>query len=124
MAEQNPDAPIYTENEQAVTLILKNDIEKRNVKVREDGTDQTTQDPTQATRNPSTRERILSVIRANPNVTQTQISREIGFPVNSVKYYIRKMRDEKDHHKRMYKSKKENGSFSESIVRYFNAKSE
>ena len=102
MAEQNLDAPIYTENEQAVTLILKNNIEKRNVKDKEDGTDQTTQDPTQATQdptqaihNPSTRERILSVIRANPNVTQTQISLEIGFPVNSVKYYIRKMRDEK-----------------------------
>lgn len=95
MAEQNLDAPIYTENEQAVTLILKNNIEKRSVKDKEGGTDQTTQDPTRATQNPSTRERILSVIRANPNVTQTQISREIGFPVNSVKYYIRKMRDEK-----------------------------
>lgn len=31
MAEQNLEAPIYTENEQSVTLVLKNNIAKRNV---------------------------------------------------------------------------------------------
>ena len=32
MKEQNLDSPIYTESDHPVTLILKNNIEKRNVK--------------------------------------------------------------------------------------------
>ncbi len=39
MKEQNLDAPVYSENEQAVILVLKNNIEQRNVKQKITATD-------------------------------------------------------------------------------------
>ena len=39
-------------------------------------------------------ELILSVIRENPSVTQAQIANKIGFPEDTVKYHVKKMRRE------------------------------
>ena len=113
MKEQNLDTPIYIENEQSVTLILKNNIEQRNVKSKKeeidretdqttDQTDQTT-DQTNRTTDQTTdqtekefiRERMLSVIRNNPRITQVQLADELNVPVSTVKYYIGKMSKEK-----------------------------
>ena len=91
MKEQNLDSPIYMENDQSVTLILKNKIDERNLKHKCNGTTQATQDTTQ---DASVEERILSVIKANEKVSQTQMANEIGISVDTVKYYIRKMRKE------------------------------
>ena len=101
MKEQNLDSPIYTENDHSVTLVLKNNIEERNVKHQNNdvtqgftqGLTQATQDFTQANNERSSEERILSVIKENPEVTQTKIAKETGIPIDSVKYYIRKMRE-------------------------------
>lgn len=95
MAEQNLEAPIYTENEQSVTLILKNNIEKRNIKHKGNDTTQATQGLTQVTQDALITERILSVMKANPKASQMQIAKEIGISVDSVKYYVRKMRYDK-----------------------------
>lgn len=101
MKEQNLDSPIYTENDHSVTLILKNNIEERNIKHQNNnvtqgltqGLTQATQDFTQANNDRSVEERILSVIKEKPEVTQSKIAKETGIPVDSVKYYIRKMRE-------------------------------
>ncbi len=147
MQEQNLDLPIYTENEQSVTLILKNKLEQRNV-VRIDQvgektnqalekvdqaaektpqaaektpqaaekTPQATEKTPQATKKTpqatkktpqatkktpraskktaTLEELILSVIRENPSVTQAQIANKIGFPKDTVKYHVKKMRRE------------------------------
>ena len=37
-------------------------------------------------------ERILSAIKANAKISQTQMVKEIGVSVDTVKYYVRKMR--------------------------------
>ena len=94
MKEQNLDSPIYTENDQSVTLILKNNIDERNLKHKSNDTTQVTQDTTQATQDATVEERILSAINANGKVSQTQMASEIGVSVYTVKYYIRKMRKE------------------------------
>ena len=103
MAEQDLEAPIYTENEQSVTLILKNNIAKRNVKHKGDNTTQTTQTTTRTiqttqtdaqTLNESTEEKILSLIQRNPRITQVQLARELSASINTVKYYIRKLSKE------------------------------
>lgn len=94
MKEQNLDSPIYTENDQSVTLILKNNIDERNLKHKSNDTTQATQDTTQATQDATVEERILSAIKSNAKVSQTQMANEIGVSVDTVKYYIRKMRKE------------------------------
>ncbi len=95
MREQNLEAPVYFENEQAVILILKNNIEQRNVKHTDDttqGTTQATQGTTQATQNKTIEECIIAIIQDNPRVSQTQLADAIGITVDSVKYYINKMK--------------------------------
>ena len=99
MKEQNLESPIYTETEQAVTLILKNNIEQRNIKRKEVETTQgatqgTTQGTTQAIQESSVEGRILALIKENPKISQSQMASKLGIPVNSVKYYINKMRHE------------------------------
>ena len=90
MKEQNLDAPMYFENDQAVTLVLKNNIEQRKIKGKD-----TTQATTQATTQElSVEERILHIIRTNPYVSQAQMAEKVGSPVSTIKYYIRKMREE------------------------------
>ena len=94
MKEQNLESPIYTETEQAVTLILKNSIEQRNIKRKEVETTQgatqgTTQATTQAIQESSVEGRILALIKENPKISQSQMACKLGIPVNSVKYYIR-----------------------------------
>ena len=101
MKEQNLDSPIYTENDHSVTLILKNNIGERNIKHQNNdvtqgftqGLTQATQDFTQANNDQSVEERILSVIKDNHEVTQSKIAKATGIQVDSVKYYIRKMRE-------------------------------
>ena len=101
MKEQNLEAPIYTENDHSVTLILKNNIEKRNVKQKSNditqgitqGITQVTQGITQTNKEQSVEEKILLVIKENPTSSQAKIAKEIGISVDSVKYYIRKMRE-------------------------------
>lgn len=75
MKEQNLESPIYTETEQAVTLILKNNIEQRNIKRKEvettqdatQGTTQATQ-ATQTNQESSVEERILELIKEDPKI--------------------------------------------------------
>ncbi len=95
MKEQNLDAPVYSENEQAVILVLKNNIEQRNAKHTDDTTQDTTQatqDTTQANQEQNVELRILTIIKDNPRVSQTQLADKIGITVDSVKYYINKMK--------------------------------
>ena len=91
------EAPIYTENDHSVTLILKNNIEKRNVKQKSNditqGITQVTQGITQTNKEQSVEEKILLVIKESPTSSQAKIAKEIGISVDSVKYYIRKMRE-------------------------------
>ena len=98
MKEQNLESPIYTETEQAVTLILKNNIEQRNIKRKEvettQGATQGTTQATQANQESSVEERILELIKENPKISQSQMASKLGIPVNRVKYYINKMRHE------------------------------
>lgn len=97
MKEQNLDSPIYTENDQSVTLILKNKIDERNLKAKaggevrtNQGTDQANQAADQANQN-SVENRILDIIRSNPKVTQVQIAGALNISKSTVKYYIGKM---------------------------------
>ena len=53
------------------------------------GVTQATQDVTQ---DKSIEERILAVIKANSTVSQKQMAEEVGMSLDSIKYYIRKMR--------------------------------
>ena len=53
-----------------------------------------TQDITRDTQDASMEERILSAIKANAKISQTQMAKEIGVSVDTVKYYVRKMRKE------------------------------
>ncbi len=57
-------------------------------------TTQVTQGTTQATKSESIEERILSAIRTNTRISQKQISEQIDIQVDSVKYYVRKMKKE------------------------------
>lgn len=101
MKEQNLESPIYTETEQAVTLILKNNIEQRNkmtakltLDQRLDQTDQGLDQADQGTDQvglETTENRILAVIKNNPQVTQVQIAEELNISKSQVKYYIGKL---------------------------------
>ena len=94
MEEQNLDSPIYIESDQSVTLILKNDIEKRNVNCRtslELKADQGTDQGTVRVAQENVEKRILDVIRNNSKVTQIQIANELNISTSTVKYYIGKM---------------------------------
>ena len=107
MKEQNLDTPIYIENEQSVTLILKNNIEQRNVKSTKDetnknvtqdttqGTTQATQGTTQAVTQVSVEEQLLRIIKGNSKITQKQMSDALNMTVDRVKYYIRKLEKKK-----------------------------
>ena len=82
-----------------VTLTLKNNIEQRNIKRKEvettQGTTQaTTQVTPQANQEASTEELILATIKDNPKTSQSQMESKLGIPVETVKYYIKKMRQE------------------------------
>ena len=119
MKEQNLESPIYTETEQAVTLILKNNIEQRNKMMAkltldqrldqadqgldqadqgldqaDQGLDQADQGLDQADQgtdqvaSETTENRILAVIKNNPQITQVQIAEELNISKSQVKYYI------------------------------------
>ena len=108
MKEQNLESPIYTETEQAVTLILKNNIEQRNKMMAkltldqrldqaDQGLDQADQGLDQADQgtdqvaSETTENRILAVIKNNPQITQVQIAEELNISKSQVKYYIGKL---------------------------------
>ena len=101
MKEQNLESPIYTETEQAVTLILKNNIEQRNkmtakltLDQRLDQADQGLDQADQGTDQvglETTENRILAVIKNNPQITQVQIAEELNISKSQVKYYIGKL---------------------------------
>ena len=101
MKEQNLESPIYTETEQAVTLILKNNIEQRNKMLAkltldqrldqaDQGLDQADQGTDQVA-SETTENRILAVIKNNPQITQVQIAEELNISKSQVKYYIGKL---------------------------------
>lgn len=101
MKEQNLESPIYTETEQAVTLILKNNIEQRNKMMAkltldqrldqaDQGLDQADQGTDQVA-SETTENRILAVIKNNPQITQVQIAEELNISKSQVKYYIGKL---------------------------------
>ena len=106
MKEQNLDSPIYTETDQAVTLILKNNIKERNIKAKKsvviptsdqttDRTDQTTDQTTDRTaiqtKNGTIEDGILFLIKHNPRITQIQLADELDLPKSTIKYYIAKL---------------------------------
>ena len=76
---------------------MKNNIEKRNVKQKSNditqGLTQVTQGFTQTNKEQSVEEKIFLVIKENPTSSQAKIAKEIGISVDSVKYYIRKTRE-------------------------------
>ena len=67
---------------------IKNNI-TQGVTQATQGVTQATQDVTQ---DKSIEERILAVIKANSTVSQKQMAEEVGMSLDSIKYYIRKMR--------------------------------
>ena len=71
---------------------MKNKIDERNLKHKSNDTTQATQVTTQATQDATIEECILTIIKANAKVSQTQMASEIGISVDTVKYYVRKMR--------------------------------
>lgn len=56
------------------------------------GVTQATQATQDVTQDKSIEERILAVIKANSTVSQKQMAEELGMSLDSIKYYIRKMR--------------------------------
>lgn len=56
------------------------------------GVTQATQATQDVTQDKSIEERILAVIKANSTVSQKQMAEEVGMSLDSIKYYIRKMR--------------------------------
>jgi len=111
MKEQDLDSPLYSENDQSVILVQKNNICER--KLKHKGTD-TTQTTTQAIQEATGEEQILSAIQVNAKISQTQKDDAIGVSVDTVKYYIRKMW--KEHIKLLERTQNANVKF----LRVFN----
>ena len=92
MKEHNLDAPVYTENDQAVTLILKNNIEQRHIKEKisaksgvESGVDF----------GADSIEKILNEIRKNEKISIAKIAENINVPKRTVERQIKKLKDAK-----------------------------
>ena len=92
MKEHNLDAPVYTENDQAVTLILKNNIEQRHIKEKisaksgvESGVDF----------GADSIEKILNEIRKNEKISTAKIAENINVPKRTVERQIKKLKDAK-----------------------------
>lgn len=100
MKEQHLASPIYTETEQSVTLILKNNIDERTkifdqaAKGTDQGTDQADQGTDQANQGAdqiSIEKRIISAIQKEPQITQKQLSQRLQLKSSTVKYYMGKL---------------------------------
>jgi len=93
MKEHNLEAPVYTENDQAVTLILKNNIEQRHIKEKisaksgiENGRD--------SGRNfDVVIEKILSEIKRDDKISVAQIAKNIGISERTVGRHIKKLKE-------------------------------
>jgi len=114
MKEQDLDSPLYSENDQSVILVQKNNICERKLKHKGTDTTQATQTTTQAIQEATGEEQILSAIQVNAKISQTQKDDAIGVSVDTVKYYIRKMW--KEHIKLLERTQNANVKF----LRVFN----
>ena len=92
MKEQNLDSPIYTENDQSVTLILKNNIDERNVKQKihakvgvDSGVD--------SGGNTNLESKVLKVIRENESISIQQIADSTTISRRSVERIIKNLKD-------------------------------
>lgn len=109
MKEQDLDSPLYSENDQSVILVQKNNICERKLKHKGTDTTQATQTTTQAIQEATGEEQILSAIQVNAKISQTQKDDAIGVSVDTVKYYIRKMW--KEHIKQLERTQNANVKF-------------
>ncbi len=91
MQEQNLEDPIFTENNNSVILILKNNIGQINLNQK--NTDQVTDQAVQADQaaDLSVEDRILAIISDDPRSTQAKIAKRLNISISTVKYYIGKM---------------------------------
>lgn len=92
MKEHNLDAPVYTENDQAVTLILKNNIEQRHIKEKisaKSGVDSGVDFGADSI------EKILNEIRKNEKISIAKIAENINVPKRTVERQIKKLKDAK-----------------------------
>ena len=97
MKEQHLEAPMYFENEQAVTLVLKNNIEQRNIKKKisatvggnnggENGGDSDGN-------NALYEDKVLHEIRANAKVSTQKIADNIGLSKRTVERILKTLKD-------------------------------
>lgn len=92
MKEHNLDEPVYTENDQAVTLILKNNIEQRHIKEKisaKSGVDSGVDFGADSI------EKILDEIRKNEKISIAKIAENINVPKRTVERQIKKLKDAK-----------------------------
>lgn len=92
MKEHNLEAPVYTENDQAVTLILKNNIDQRHIKEEisaKRGVDSGVDFGGDSI------EKILDEIRKNEKISIAKIAENIGVPKRTVERQIKKLKDTK-----------------------------
>ena len=90
MKEHNLDEPVYTENDQAVTLILKNNIEQRHIKEKisaKSGVDSGVDFGADSI------EKILDEIRKNEKISIAKIADNINVPKRTVERQIKKLKD-------------------------------
>ncbi len=89
MKEQNLDAPVYCENEQAVILVSKNNIEQRNIKKKITATDGGNNGGDFEVNT----EKILNEMRANAKISVQQISDNIGVPKRTIERIIKVLKE-------------------------------
>ena len=94
MKEQNLDSPIYTENDHSVTLILKNNIEERNVKQKISDKVGVDSGADSGGNNANLESKILEVIKNNEKVSIQQIADSTAIPRRSVERIIKSLKEQ------------------------------
>lgn len=100
MKEQNLEAPVYSENEQAVILVLKNNIEQRNVKQKAVSDDIGTQNGANRGANEvfganrgTNEELIIGYIKNDPTASSKKISTELDIPLRTIQRALTVMQE-------------------------------
>ena len=94
MKEQNLDSPIYTENDHSVTLILKNNIEERNVKQKISAKVGVDSGVDSGGNNANLESKILEEIKNNEKVSIQQIADSTAIPRRSVERIIKSLKEQ------------------------------